>query len=145
MFVVEYMQEKVILQIENVGNITQKPQENGMREAQACTHASTHTHIHTHHCRFLQRVNSVLTLKEYHFFQVPKEVLFNTLMTQKQLRKMPPSKVTINFSCGLQFKTSPLCHGPNRKGGGGAHERSSSLCVISDCREQAQSWIGTAK
>ena len=48
---------------------------------------------------------------------------------------MPPSNDTINFSCGLQSKTSPLCHGPNRKGGGGAHECSSSVCVISDCWE----------
>ena len=71
MFVVEYMQEKVILQIENVGNITQKPQENGEREAQACMH----THTHTHHCRFLQRINSFLTLKEYHFFQGAKRSL----------------------------------------------------------------------
>ena len=44
-------------------------------------HTQAHTHIHTHHCCVLQRVNSVLTLKEYHFFQVPKEALFNKLMT----------------------------------------------------------------
>lgn len=32
---------------------------------------------------------------------------------------MPPFNVTINFRYGLQFKTSPPCHGPDRKGWGG--------------------------
>lgn len=39
----EYMWRKAILQIENAGNITRKPQENVRHEAQMHTRACTHT------------------------------------------------------------------------------------------------------
>lgn len=72
--------------------------------------------------------------------KMPKEILFNKLMTKKLVRKMLPFNVTINFSCGLQFKTNPPCCGLDRKWGEGAYQCASSSCVISDRWEWVESW-----